>query len=106
MSQKILREAQAIAAIKQSNKTNFGEDSVNLYIQHHLNELPDSYWAKHLGTHTPSASMIVTLLKLKSSWGDGDIEYFDFDLPDNITDYVLSVHFDDSGKVDSILMES
>jgi hypothetical protein len=38
--------------------------------------------------------------------GEEDIEYFDFTLPDEVTDYVISVHFDSSGSIDGITMES
>jgi hypothetical protein len=37
---------------------------------------------------------------------EGEIEYFDFTLPDEVTDYVISVHFDDAGTIEGISMES
>lgn len=51
-----------------------------------------------------SGSTILGLLQLRSSWGEGDIEYFDFTLPDAATED--SVHFDDAGTIDGISMES
>ncbi|MEK7725503.1 MAG: DUF2004 domain-containing protein [Acidobacteriota bacterium] len=101
------REKLALEAIKQSFGTEAGEDSINLFVEHHLEELPQSYWQQHLSHATnfePSA--VINLLKLRSSWGNNDIEYFDFTLPDEVTDYVVSVHFDNAGNVDSISMES
>jgi hypothetical protein len=38
--------------------------------------------------------------------GEGDIEYFDFTIPGEVSNYVLSVHFDGSDVIDSISMES
>ncbi len=65
------------------------KDSVNLFVKHHLEELPSSYWQQHLGSGAPEPAAILGLLQLRSSWGDGDIEYFDFTLPDEATDYVV-----------------
>jgi hypothetical protein len=100
------RRKLALDAIKQAFGTTAGDDCVNLFVQHHLEELPSSYWQQHLGSDTPEPTAILGLLQLRSSWGDGDIEYFDFTLPDEVTDYVFSVHFDGAGTVDSISMES
>jgi hypothetical protein len=100
------RQKLALDAITQAFGTEAGEDSVNLFVEHHLQELPHSYWQQHLGSNTPEPAAIVGLLQFKSSWGEGDIEYFDFTLPDEATDYLVSVHFDDAGAIDSISMES
>jgi len=46
---------------------------------------------------------------LRSHWGDDDdngLEVFDFTLPDDVTDYVISVRFDANGEVEEISMES
>lgn len=46
---------------------------------------------------------------LRSHWGDEDddgIDTFDFTLPEDITDYVISVRFDEEGQVEEITMES
>jgi len=100
------RQKLALDAITQAFGTEAGEDSVNLFVEHHLQELPHSYWQQHLGSKTPEPAAIVGLLQFKSSWGEGDIEYFDFTLPDEATDYLVSVHFDDAGAIDCISMES
>ena len=34
------------------------------------------------------------------------METFDFTLPDDVTNYVVSVHFDETGEIDDIDMES
>jgi hypothetical protein len=100
------RKAQALEAIEKAIGTTNGEVNINLFVEHHLRELPDSYWQEKLGTKTPTPLAIVRLLQLRSSWGDDDIECFDFTLPDEVTNYVVSVRFDESGALDSISMES
>lgn len=100
------RKARALDAIKKAFGTDEGENNVNLFVEHHLGELPQSYWQTHLGANAPEPKSVVGLLQLRSSWGDNDIEYFDFTLPGEVTDYVVSVHFDDSGNIDGIEMES
>ncbi|WP_150050984.1 DUF2004 domain-containing protein [Methylomonas rhizoryzae] len=100
------RQKLALDAIKHAFGTEAGEDSVNLFVGHHLEELPQSYWQQHLGSSTPKPTAVIGLLQLRSSWGEDDIEFFDFTLPDEVTDYVVSVHFDGAGKIDGISMES
>lgn len=100
------REKLALDAIRQAFGTEAGEDGIGLFIEHHLAELPESYWQEHLGTGTPDPSSVITLLELRSSWGEGEVEYFDFTLPGEVTDYVVSVQFDESGSIDGISMES
>lgn len=83
------------------------ESSVGLFISHHLSELEATYWKKHTGTPKPTPKQVIDLLVLRSHWGgDTDMDRFDFTLPDDVTDYVISVGFDDAGKVGSIEMES
>ena len=100
------RQKQALDAIKQSFGTESGEDSINLFVEHHLAELPEAYWQEQLGVNDPEPKDILSLLKFSTSWGEDDIEYIDFTLPNEVTDYVVSVHFDSSGDIDSISMES
>ena len=100
------RQKMALDAIKHTFGTDAGEDNVNLFIEHHLEELPQSYWMQHLGSSTPEPTAVIGLLQLRSTWGEDDIEYYDFTLPDEVTDYVVSVHFDNVGKIDGISMES
>lgn len=100
------RKLLALDAIKKIFGTDAGEDSVNLFVEHHLEELPQSYWQQHLGSSTPEPEAVLGMLQFRSSWGDDEIEYFDFTLPNDVTDYVVSVHFDNSGTIDGISMES
>lgn len=100
------RKTLATGAIKQAFGTAAGEDGINLFVEHHLEELPKSYWKQHLGVAIPEPTAVVDLLQFRSSWGSNDIEYFDFTLPDEVTNYVVSVHFDEKGGIDEISMES
>ncbi len=100
------REKLALEAIKQAFGTEAGENSINLFVEHHLEELPKDYWQQYLASDAPEPSAVIKLLELRSSWGDNEIEYFDFTLPGEVTDYVVSVHFDEAGSIDSISMES
>jgi hypothetical protein len=60
-----------------------------------------------MGTPRPGPSNVLDILELRAHWGEHDeMEYFDFTLPGGVTDYVISVHFDDAGKIEEISMES
>jgi hypothetical protein len=103
------RETAARAAIRQSFGTAEGEFGADLFTSHHLDELDRDYWLKHLGTSNPEPVRILDILELRSHWGHEDedgMEVFDFTLPDAVTDYVISVRFNESGEVEEISMES
>jgi len=100
------RKKQALAAIRKTFGTEDGEDSVDLFISHHLEELPASYWKKRCGSASPKPKAVLALLKFHSAWGERDVENFDFTLPGEVTDYMISVHFDEEGVIDEISMES
>jgi hypothetical protein len=100
------REKLALDAIKKAFGTSAGGDDVNLFVEHHLEELPKDYWQKHLASDTPNPSAVVGLLEFSKSWGENDIEYFDFTLPGGVTDYVVSVRFNKKGGIKEISMES
>ena len=100
------RKTRALVAIRRALGTPEGEENINLFVQHHLEELQQMYWKKHLGVDAPDASKVVDLLQFRSAWGHESLEYFDFTLPDEVTDYVVSVHFNDAGDIDGISMES
>jgi hypothetical protein len=103
------RKKLALDAIHRSLGTEAGEDGGTLFASHHLEELDSSYWQQHLGTGKPEPAQVIGLLMLRSHWGVDDadgIDTFDFCLPGDVSDYVLSVRFDESGDVDYITMES
>jgi hypothetical protein len=101
------RTAAALAAIKRS----LGEEdsAVSMFASHHVEELDAAYWKQHAGTAKPTPKQVVDLLELRSHWGDEDedgIDTFDFTLPGDVTDYVVSVRFDEDGEVEDVSMES
>lgn len=96
----------AITAVKRSYGTEDGEFKATLFATHHIRELDDSYWQKHLGVRNPDPAQIFNILELQSHWGGADeIEVFDFTLPGGVTSYVLSVRFDEAGEIHEISME-
>jgi hypothetical protein len=101
------REAAARAAIKKAFGTAADEFGATLFVSHHLEELEPSYWKKHLTTETPEPRLVLDLLVLQDHWGEDDeLERFDFTLPEEVTNYVVCVRFDDDGEVSQISMES
>ncbi|VVC85750.1 DUF2004 domain-containing protein [Sideroxydans sp. CL21] len=101
------RKKAAIAAIRSAFGSENDESSADLFVEHHLEEIESEYWQKHLGTAKPEPISVLDILVLRSHWGGEDeIETFDFTLPENVTDYVISVRFDESGLVEDISMES
>jgi Protein of unknown function (DUF2004) len=101
------RKSTAIAAIRDAFGTEDDEDGATLFVNHHLQEVEGEYWEKHLGTRNPEPRRVLDILVFQSHWGgDDDLETFDFTLPDEVTDYLICVKFDPSGKVDEISMES
>ena len=98
------REEIALSAIKSVFATPEQKDGVTLFIEHHIEELEPDYWEKHLGTTKPEPKKILNLLVLRDHWDDDTV--FDFTLPEDVTDYVISVHFDEKGEIDDITMES
>jgi len=103
------RKTAAVTAIRNAYGTEEDECGGTLFISHHLNEIEKSYWLKHIGTDMPEPIRIIDMLVLRSYWGEEEwhgLDTFDFTLPDEITNYVISVHFDKDGQVDEISMES
>jgi type II secretory pathway pseudopilin PulG len=99
----------ALNAIRQAFDTAADQHGATLFVSHHLEELGQDYWQKHCGTARPDSKQVLDILTLRSHWGDDDddgIDTFDFSLPDNVTNYVISVSFDDNGDVTGITMES
>ncbi|MDC5857424.1 DUF2004 domain-containing protein [Vibrio rotiferianus] len=97
-------EKKALEAIKNASGTELGECSIDEFVSHHLEELPSHYWVKHLDSATPSSEKVIGLLILRSKWDDEEV--YDFTLPDEVTDYVVSVSFDENGNLEDITMES
>ena len=102
------RQQLALSTIKQMFGTEEGEDGVNLFVEHHLEEIDKSYWKKHLNTESPDPKSVLDILILDSHWGDDEeeIENFDFTLPDDETNYMICVSFNEEGQISDITMES
>ncbi len=103
------REKVALEAIRRSLGTEAGEFGATLFTSHHLEELEQSYWQTHLKTDRPEPAQVIELLRLQSHWSDGDedgIDTLDFGLPGEVSNYLLSVRFDENGEVSEISMES
>ena len=101
------REAAARAAIKKAFGTPEDEFGATMFVSHHLEELDSAYWKEHFSTERPDAHRILEALVLRSHWGgDDELDTFDFTLLGGVTQYVVSVAFDESGEVSGISMES
>ena len=105
------RKDVAIEEIKRRFGTEEDEYGATLFVTHHLEELEHNYWQKYLGTPKPEPKDVLDLLVLQSHWGHGDegddgIDVFDFTLPGDTTNYVISVGFDEAGNIEDISMES
>jgi len=103
------RQASALGAIKSLYGKPEGENGPTLFVVHHLEELEAAYWLGTLGTERPRPDQILDALVLVGAWGaegGDDINTFDFSLPHDATNYVLSVRFSDDGEVEDVSMES
>lgn len=94
----------ALAAIKSAFGTEADEYGATEFVNHHIEELDAEYWKKHLGTEKPAPNKVLEILVLRDHW-DEDCA-FDFTLPEEVTDYVISVRFNEEGAVEEITMES
>lgn len=101
------RESAARAAILEAYGTPESEYGVTLFVSHHLQEVDSGYWTERFGVARPEPRHVLQRLELRSHWGDDDeLEVFDFTLPGEVTNYVISVRFDPTGQIDDISMES
>jgi hypothetical protein len=103
------RKKVATDAIKKAFGTKEDEYGTTLFVSNHREQIDQSYWEKHTGKTDPEPGLMLDILDLNSHWGDDysdGMDTLDFTLPDGITDYVISVCFDEDGLVESIEMES
>ena len=103
------REKLAISTIKSVFGSEKDEYGATAFVSHHLEEIEKKFWQKHLGSTQPEPKQVLDILVLRSHWGDEDddgIDTFDFTLPENVTDYVICVRFDEEGQVEEVTMES
>lgn len=103
------REQLARVAMRAALENQQAEESVELFIQHHLEEIEPEYGKKYSGSAVPTPLQVLDLLVLADSWQSDEIEsreMLDFTLPDKMTQYVICVSFDAQGQVIDISMES
>jgi hypothetical protein len=103
------RQAAALRAIKSLYGKPEGEFGPTLFVSHHLTEIEPEYWLRTLGTNQPEPDQILNALVLIDSWSsedDENVDTFDFSLPEAVSDYLLSVRFQDDGQVRDVSLES
>ena len=106
MTTSTTQQTRARTALEQLLGTEEGDDSVDLFVQHHLDEIEADYWIAHLGTPTPAASAVLGLLQPREPWGDDGSVHIDFSLPGDVSQYVLSVELDEDDEVIGVSMDS
>jgi hypothetical protein len=94
----------AMAAIKSVFGTEEDEYGATEFVRHHIEEIDGEYWKKHLGTEKPLPKKVLEILVFRGNWDEDCV--FDFTLPEEATDYVISVRFNEEGEVEEISMES
>lgn len=99
------RRRKAIAALHAVLGTPAGDGNVNLFVDHHLDDLPADWWRQRLGAARPEPLAVLGLLECKASWSDDDLQVFDFTLPGGVAGYVVSVRFGADGAVERLAME-
>jgi len=100
------QEAQALTAIKNSFGSKVNEYGVTLFVNHHLEELGGDYWKELTGIAKPSPQQVLDQLIVINKWESAGVVNYDFSLPNRVTQYVISVHFDGNGHIQEITMES
>ncbi|UXI03308.1 DUF2004 domain-containing protein [Photobacterium sp. TY1-4] len=92
----------ALEAIRASHGTESGEYGIDLFVSHHLDELPATVWLEIIGKENPSFDDVLSALIL--TYAEDDV--YDFTLPNDVTNYLISVSFDENGQIVDIVMES
>ncbi len=100
------REVAAREAIAAIHGTAGDELGVTLFVSHHLDEVDSAYWRKHTGSDKPEPQQVLDMLELRTDPEEESMETLDFSLPENVTDYVVCVEFEESGDIVRIAMES
>ena len=98
----------ALMKIRSLYGTPAGEDNVTLFVDHHLAEIEPNHFLEAYGTTSPTGQQILDSLVLIDAWSsedDGDIDVFDFTLPGDVTNYLVSVRFA-GDEIEGISMES
>ena len=99
----------ALAKIKSLHGTPEGEYGPTLFVSHHLEEISKAEWMELLKTETPTSEQMLDALVLIDAWSSYDddvVDTYDFGLPDNLTNYLLSARFSKDYKSIEVSMES
>ena len=105
MDQKTL----AFEKIQSLYNTPEGAFGPTLFVSHHLEEFEPTDWLRNLKISEPTAKQILKSLVLIDEWSSNDdevIDTFDFSLPNEMTNYLLSVRFKNRKEIESVSMES
>ena len=82
------KEKRALKAIKESSGKEEGEYAIDLFVEHHLNELSESDWTESIGIPKPTPTQVIESITLKECWDDGLV--YDFTLPNDVTPTALT----------------
>ena len=102
------REAVARAKLLELLDSAEGEFGPTLFVSHHKEELDTEYWKGAFGEVDPKPEAIIEGLVFVDSWDsedDGNIDVYDFSLPGEVSNYLLSVRFA-GDEVSDVSMES
>ena len=99
----------ALEKIKLLYGTPKGEFGPTLFVSHHLEELQEADWVGALKLTKPTPEQVLNALILVDEWSSEDNgvnDTFDFSLPNDITNFLISVRFSEDGSITDISMES
>ncbi len=100
------QKEKALEAIKATIGTEEGEYGIDLFISHHPEELSKPDWQNAIGIEEPTPNEVFNALVLQECWDDENGIAYDFTLPNDATNYLISVRFDEEGNIEDIAMES
>lgn len=104
-------EKKARDAIHQQFQNPVEDDQVQLFLEHHIEEVEAEYWLQHTGQVQPTPTQVLKILVLNPymEWEieeDEESYLIDFTLPDDATQYMICVEFDRDENLLNISMES
>jgi hypothetical protein len=100
--------ALALEKIRSVRGTDEGEYSTDAFVSLHLEELDEQALRSILGEETPTSQNLLDALVLVDAWSskdNGTVDTYDFGLPGDVSNYLLSVRFDGDVPI-SVAMES
>jgi len=86
------------------------EEQVQVYVEHHMEEIGEEVWSDLLEGDGPvTAERVRAQVRLRRIWGRVGTEVslnLDYGLPESVTDYVLSIAVGSDGAIEDVVMES